>query len=112
MADARVPLALALDAFGLPITVTRSVPGASPVATTGAWLAPLLDEALPAGTDLQRREPRRVMAVSRTSELASLPRNSLVSAPEELGGPAVLWRVDSLYRAEYDHWRVVLVAAG
>lgn len=112
MADARVPLALALDAFGLPVTVTRPAPDASPVTTTGVWLAPLLDESLPAGTDLQRREPRRVMAVSRTSELASMKRNSLISAPEELGGTAVLWRVDSLDRVEHDHWRVVLVAAG
>lgn len=111
MADARVPLDLAFDAFGLPVTVTRPAPDTSPVATTGVWLAPLLDERLPAGSDLQRREPRRVMAIARTSVLTSMKRNTLVSAPEELGGPDVLWRVDSLDRVEFDHWRVVLVVA-
>lgn len=111
MADARVPLGLAIDAFGVPVTVTRPDPDTSPVTTTGVWLAPLLDEGLPAGSDLQRREPRRVMAIARTSVLTSMKRNTLISAPEQLDGPTILWRVDSLDRVEFDHWRVVLVVA-
>lgn len=111
VADARVLMDPILDAFGVPATVTRPAPDATPVQTTAIWLAPLLEEQLPAGSDLQRREPRRVLAVMRSATLQSLKRQSLIRAPEVQDGPALLWRVDAILHVEYDQWRVAIVAA-
>jgi hypothetical protein len=109
--DLRPPLTPATDAFGVPITVTRPAPENTPVATTGIWqAAPLLEEP-PYGQDLQRRDPRRVMAIPRDTVLTHIPRGSVIVAPEQLGGTARTWHVDGLERMAADEMRVILAAA-
>lgn len=112
--DLRVPIASAADTFGLPITVTRPDPYNDPVQTTGIWISTDhmgggLVEPRPYGTDFQRREPRRLLAVTRNDQLPTLPRGSSVVAPEYLGGPAKTWTVDGLEHVEADCWRALLV---
>lgn len=106
--DLRVPMAPILGAFGLSITVTRPAPDEGPVVTTGVWVPPLT-EAQPFGTDFQRREPRKVMAIERSVALPSLPRGTTILAAEEDGATVRTWRVDGLERTEADLFRVSLV---
>jgi hypothetical protein len=104
--DLRVPLGPILDAFGLPILVT--VPLGDPIRMTATWVRSL-EETQPFGTDLARRDPRRVLAVPRTATLDTIPRGTLIVAAEEEGGPSRTWRVDGLERTEVDLFRVVVV---
>lgn len=81
------------DALGVPVTITP--PSGSAVTTTGVWTKPL-DEAMPFGQDYARREPRKVLAVRRTSSLDVVPRGSAISAPETDDGDVLTWRADGL----------------
>lgn len=100
-----------LEAFGVPATVTRPSPDDDPIATPVIWLSPE-DSDRPYGTDYQRREPRRVMGVPRTT-VAGVPRGTLVVAPELLGGTDKTWRVDEMLRsADVDLWRLAVVQVG
>jgi hypothetical protein len=108
VSDLRVPLDSALEAFGVPATVTRPAPDDTPIVTTGFWVSPL-EETRPYGTDFQRRDPRRVFVLSRTT-VPTLPRGTKVLAPEVLDGLVMTWRVDGLDGAvAQDHWRAVLI---
>ena len=98
---------LNVETHGVPVTVTWIEPGVAPITTRGIW-DQMLDEAMPYGTDLQRSEPRRQMALSRTV-LASVPRGTLISAPERTGGVAKTWKVDGLGHSTPEMWRVILV---
>lgn len=88
---------LNLAAHGVAISVTR--PGDVPVETTGIWHAPL-GEAQPFGTDLRRRDPRRVMEIPRDATLDDVPRGSVISAADRDGGAATTWRADGLERSD------------
>ncbi len=96
-------------AFGVPATVTRPAPDNTSVVTTAVWLPEPLDETRPAGTDFQRREPRKVLALRRGDSLPTMPRGTIVAAPEISGGAAKNWRVDELDRTLPDEWRVIVV---
>src|SRR5688572_18387890 len=107
MADVRVPVGVLLTAFGVPATVTRPAPDTTPIATTRVWL-PALEEPQPYGTDFQRREPRRRLALPR-SVLPTLPRGTSVAAPEIAGAAVKTWTVDGLERAvDPDFWFPIL----
>lgn len=95
-------------AHGVAATVTRPAPDGTPVSTTGLWLTTPLEELRPHGLDFQRREPRRVMALPRRT-FDSVPRGSLVSAPERLDGTPTDWRVDGIDQQDADYIRVILV---
>lgn len=97
-----------LEAFGLPITVTRPLPDDGPIVTTGVWVRPLVEEQ-PFGTDLRRREPRKVMAIPRDATLTQVPRHTTILAAEEAGATVKTWRVDGYDRTEADEFRVILV---
>lgn len=102
-------LGATFDVLSVAITVTRPAPDNSPIVTTGIWLDSL-EEDRPVGTDLTRREPRRVMAVQRTASLGSMPRTTIIVAPELEGGSSLSWRVEGYERSmEPDLMRVVLV---
>lgn len=105
----RLMLDINQSAFGVSITVTR--PGLAAIATTGIWLVTPLGEEQPYGTDLSKREPRRVMAIAR-ADVATMPRGTTVSAPELLGGTAKTWKVDGLELVDAIQWRVILALAG
>lgn len=94
-------------AHGVDATVTRPAPDNAPIATTGIWVTAPLDEQQPHGTDLYRREPRRVMVLTR-STVPTLPRGTSVIAPERQGGANKNWVVDEVERAEGDHFRAIL----
>src|SRR6185369_6164730 len=99
------------DTIGVDITITRPVPDDTPIAAIGIWMDQPPDESRPIGTDFQRREPRRLMAIIRTASLTSLPRGTVISAPELQGGTPNDWRMDGFSRpAEVDEFRVHLVA--
>lgn len=110
MGDARVLMDPILAAFGLPATVTRPAPDHAPVSTTAVWVSPRLEEQLPAGQDMQRGEPRRVLCLPR-SALSKVPKNTRIVAAEESGGPSKTWRVEGPDRVEHDHWRLLVVEA-
>lgn len=111
MSDLRVQMGPVLAAFGVPATVTRPAPDSTPVQTTGCWVSPLNDESLPMGKEMQRREPRRVFVMAKDATLPTLPMNTLIQAPDELGGTPLLWRVDGRDRVESDCWRAIVVPA-
>jgi hypothetical protein len=107
--------ALALDlnlaAHGVDVTVTRPAPDDTPIATRGIWMT-WITEDVPAASDFQRREPRKVMALSRIV-VPTVPRGTLIVAPPPQGTGSVTqtWRVDGTERVEADHTRVFMVPA-
>lgn len=105
--DARVPFSVAMACFGVPATVTRPAPDATPIETTAVWV-PSATEGQPIGMEFQRQVAIRVLALPRDL-VPTVPRGTLVVAPEMLGGDVRTWRVDSTDRIEYDHTRVVVL---
>lgn len=96
-------------AHGVPVTITRPAPENVPVTTTGVWLPPLTED-YPTGSDFQRRDPRKVLAIPRTATLTHIPRGSIVLAPELSTDSATAWRVDGLAdHVQADEIRVVLM---
>lgn len=83
-----------LRAFGVAATVTRPAPNQAPIATTGVWV-PLDSVRVPEGSPWTREEQLRCMAFD-VDEVPTLPRGSLISAPERRGGTAQTWIVDGL----------------
>lgn len=93
------------SAFGVSITVTR--PGEAAIATTGIWQISPLQEDQPYGADLAKREPRRVLAIAR-ADVPTMPRGTVISAPELPSGLAKSWTVDGLDLVDPIHWRVIV----
>lgn len=108
MGDFRVPISTLLAAFGVPATVTRPAPDDDPIATTGVWVSPIPDD-VPVGMEFQRRERRRVLALDRDA-VPTVPRGTVITAPERDSEHAQTWRVDSLEQEDADHHRVRVVA--
>lgn len=102
---ADVPLGLIFDAFSVPVTVTS--PDAVAIATTGVWVTSTT-ESRPGFSDLQRREQVRVLALQRV-DVGSVPRGTVIVAPETADGVALRWRVDGFEVLEADCVRVVVV---
>jgi len=94
-----------LAAHGVDVTVTPT--GADEIVTRGIWLTPTPED-VGSGLDFHRREPRRVIALSRDA-VPVLPKGSYIQAPERDGGPIQNWRVDGIERDEADHRRVVVI---
>jgi hypothetical protein len=105
--DLRVPVDPIFQAFGVPATVTRPHPDDTPITTTIVWGAWPTEDAVD-GFGLQRREPRRVLSI-RYDQVPTLPRGSLVDAPEVLGGVTKRWRVDMPERLDPDIGRFVVI---
>lgn len=99
---------LNFSAHGVAIMVTLPDVDETPIETTGIWLTPVTDD-VPTGLDFRRRDVRRVMALSK-GDVDSVPRGTIIMAPESSGGPTLRWRVDGIERIEAEHLRVVLVA--
>lgn len=96
--------------IGVPITVTRPSPDDTPVTTSGIWMALSADETRPIGVDFQHAAPRKVLAIRLDAALPTIPRGSLVLAPDLQGGTVKSWRVDRTDRPyEVDEFRVLLV---
>lgn len=112
-ADVRVPFGLLMEAFGVDATVT--IPGGDPIATAGVWILPSTPE-FPSNEELgggyggnfQRREPKRVLALSRDA-VPTVPRGTDVIAPERAGDAPRAWMVDALEHVDADHTRVLVV---
>lgn len=98
-------LELNLDMHGVPATVTP-LSGESAISTRVIWLIPVVDD-VPAGRELQRREPRRMMVISRT-DVEDVPRGTIVAAPEKLGGDSRNWQIDSVESTEPDLFKVIV----
>lgn len=107
MADARVPMDVVLEAFGVPAVVTRPAPDNTPISTTVAWLPPLTED-VPAGVEFGRREAIRVLAIDK-GDVATVPRGTTIVAPLELDGDDVTWRVEAVVRVEDDCVRVIVI---
>lgn len=106
MGDSRPSMDAPMRTFGVPAIVT--VPNGTPVPTSVIWLAPVMvDE--PSGSDFTRREPRRVLALSRT-DVPTLPRQTQIDAAEIKGGPVSSWLVDQADVARADEWRALVVS--
>lgn len=98
-------LELNLDTHGVPATVTA--PDGASITTRVIWLTPVIDD-LPAGKDFDRREPRRMMVISRAA-VANVPRGTIVVAPEKLGGDSRNWQIDGVESTEPDNFHVIVV---
>ena len=106
--DLRVPMGPIVETFGVPVVLTRPPPEDAPLATTGIWLS-ALTETDPFGTEVPRRDPRRVLSVPATATLTTLPRGTVILAPEMSGQAIRTWRVDGYDRFQPDELRVLVV---
>lgn len=99
-------LSINLEAHGVPVTVTRPAPDDEPIETRGIWLTPDTNE-FPIGSDFSRREPIRILALSRLV-VPTVPKGTVIDAPEKAGDTMRRWLVDGLDRREADHTRVIV----
>lgn len=90
---------------GVPATVTP--PASAPITTRLVWLT--TDTAgQPIGADFAREDPRRVACLKR-AEVASVPLETMINAPERPGVLATNWRVDGYLGLRADQHRVIVV---
>lgn len=106
-ADRRPAFSSAQTAFGVPATVTRPAPDDEPIETIVVWLPPIPNDA-PAGFDLQRQDPKKVLSVP-IADVPTVPRRTVIEAPEVRNGEIKRWRVDGFDRYEFDAVRVTVV---
>lgn len=99
---------VSFDTHGVDATVTRPFPDDAPITTRVIWVTATMED-VPAGLDLQRREARRSLAVRR-DDVPTVPRGTIVLAPEPEGGAAQRWRVENPLRSDTATVRVVVVA--
>lgn len=105
--DYRVPMDPILEAFGVPVTVTRPAPDQEPIETTGVWGPPLVEQEV--GGDFDRRAARKWIGIPRATVPPPMPRGTLIVAPEVLNGTSYTWRVEGLFdEVEPDEWRVIV----
>ncbi len=95
---------LNFDAHGIAVTVTP--PGETAIATSAIWLGPLVED-LPTGRDINRREPRRILAL-RLDEVTDVPRKTIIVPSETIGGVSGNWQIDGIESTERDHIRVIV----
>jgi len=111
VSDTRVPLNPAIEAFGLPATVTPPGVGQTPITTSGFWVSALAEEA-PAGTELRRRDPRRVFVLPLSTAVPEQDRGALLAAAEYDGGVTKNWKVTGLGQVvEPDCQRLIVIPA-
>lgn len=101
----RVTVGSGLLPLSVPATVTT--PGGAPVAANALWSTATMDEFAAAGA-LQRREVRRVLVLLR-SEVPTVPRKTIIVAPEKPGGANKTWRVDGTDFVEATHRGVLVI---
>lgn len=106
MSDLRPPFVAVLDAFGVAATVT--IPDGDPVETTILWQPPITEE-YPTGSEYRRATPRRRMAIP-LSDVPTVPRGTVILAPEVSGEAAAEWSVDETERVDSDHHRVIVTS--
>ena len=104
MLDLRPTFASALTAFGVGASIT--VPGGDPVTTTVVWSA-VETVAVRVG-EHERAEARRMVSIP-LADVPSVPRGTLISAPEVNGETARSWKVDAIERIDVDHIRALVV---
>ena len=91
-------------ALGVPATVTR--PREVGISTRAIWVTPVSD-LLPGGADFQASRPERIIAL-KLNEVPTVPRGTIIDAPERGGGAVQRWEVDGRERTEADHVRVIV----
>lgn len=96
---------LNFEAHGIAVTVTP--PGEADIATRAIWLGPMVED-LPVGRDINRREPRRIIAL-RLDEVSDVPRGTIIEPSETIGGVSGNWQIDGIESTERDHFRVIVV---
>lgn len=94
------------EAFGVSAAVTLPE-AADAIPATGVWVQVVPDQ-FPVGRDLQRREPRKVLALRR-AEVPTLPRGTLIVAVPFGGEAPRTWKVDGIDHTEADEWRAIVV---
>jgi hypothetical protein len=100
-------LALELNLWAHGVAVTVRTEDDTEIETRGLWHTNTTNET-PAGASFGRRQPRLVMAISR-SDVSAFPKGLKVEAPEPGGTAVVGWVVDSVDAVQADHVNVVLV---
>jgi hypothetical protein len=97
-------LGVNFEVHGLDVIVTRD--GEDPIETRGVWLT-TDTESLPSGSAFPRREPIRVMALRR-DEVPTVPKGTVIVAPETHGGEDETWIVDAYDLQRADQHRVIV----
>lgn len=107
--DLRVPIGVAVATFGVPATVTRPAPHQTPIPTSAIWVSPTIED-VPPGLDIRRVSDIKVLWLP-LADVPTVPRGTLIVAPEEGGATEKTWRVDGHSRREYDGVRVIVMEA-
>jgi hypothetical protein len=103
--DLRVPMDPIIQAFGLSVTVTP--PSEATIETHGVWLAPITEE-IPLGAEFQRTNARRILALRR-DEVPTVPRGTIIIAPEKAGDTYQKWRVEGVEVIDADYHSVSVI---
>jgi hypothetical protein len=100
-------LACNFSAHGVDVTVRRPYPDEDEIPARGIWETQGIED-VPAGSDWTRRGVKRVMALLK-SEVPTVPRGTTILAALPGGSTTYGWRVESVERAEAEHYRVIVV---
>jgi hypothetical protein len=96
-----------LSAHGVAITVTRPAPLDTPVDAVGIWHQPLQSEQ-DSGRDVRIADPRRIMAVPKSTFAEVLDRGTAIVATEPGTLVSRSWVVDGLDRSDDWYWYLLL----
>lgn len=91
--------------LGVAAAVTRPGLDFTPITTTVIWGIEPVGDGQPYGTDFHRGEPRRTLTIAK-ADVPTMPRGTVIIAPEVEGESAKTWVVDGIERALADQWRV------
>ena len=90
---------------------TVTLPFGGPVTARIKWGGNVIEDA-PGGVEFNRRGPRRLMALQRSS-FSEVPRGTTITAPERPGDEPSDWQVDGIEETTRTHFVVkVLPATG
>jgi hypothetical protein len=90
---------------GVGATITRPAPDNTPIAATVIWVVEPVGDSQPYGADFRKVEPRRTLMVPK-ADVPTMPRGTVIVAPEVDGESNKTWQFDGFERALADQWRI------
>lgn len=106
MSDLRPSLDPVFSLFGVDATIPYPTGVAGPLTVRAVPLSYRPTD-VPLGTDVRDPQYRIVFAFRRT-DVETLPRGTVIEAPEREGGAVVTWRVETLAHIDAEELRVVV----
>lgn len=106
--DTRPDFGDAQSVMGVAGVIRRPEPDSTPIDSVVVWLTHQSLLTPDQGMRIGRREPSRTACISRV-DVPTVPRGTILEAPEFEGADVRRWKVEALEAEEYDHVRARVI---